>query len=361
VALDERSEQERTERPTGRRREEARRRGQVPRSADLSGALGLLGTLGVYSLFGGAVVAHAVEVFRRGLGPGAPRELTVDGAIGLLAGASVTMAHLAWPLVLLPGVIGACAQAVQTRGALATGALTLDWSRLSPIRGLQRVVSARGAVELVKATAKLVVVGGVAFLVLRRGWPKLVTAGAGGGAAGPGLLAQVVTDLWLWVAVAYLGLASLDYGYQWWRHERSLRMTKQELRDETKQTEGDPLLRGRVRVLHRQMAARRMMAEVKRADAVVRNPTHVAVALRYERDRMRAPKVVAKGARLLARRIIEVAGEHRVPVIENPPLARAIFKSVPLGHEIPPALYRAVAEVLAFVYSLRGPGRQAGP
>jgi len=149
-------------------------------------------------------------------------------------------------------------------------------------------------------------------------------------------------------------IAAIDYGYQWWEHERGLRMTKDELREEMKTTEGNPLIRSRVRALHRQMATKRMMVEVKRADVVLRNPTHYAVALKYDQAKMAAPRVVGKGARLLALQIITIAREHGVPVVENPPLARTLYKSVPVGRDIPRDLYRAVAEVLAYVYSLKG-------
>jgi flagellar biosynthetic protein FlhB len=163
----------------------------------------------------------------------------------------------------------------------------------------------------------------------------------------------VIRDLWLMIGLAYLAIAGLDYAHKWWVHERDLRMTRQEVKDETREQEGNPLLKSRLRALHRQRAMRRMMSEVQRADVVVRNPVHYAVALKYEGGQMRAPRVVAKGARLMALRIVDVARNHRIPIVENPPLARSLYRMVAVGHEIPKELYRMVAEVLAHVYSLR--------
>jgi flagellar biosynthetic protein FlhB len=200
-------------------------------------------------------------------------------------------------------------------------------------------------------------VGAVGWITVRADWWPLMTLGQGGVDALPGALGRAIGGVWLVVAVAYLALAGADYGYQWWEHERGLRMTRQEVREEARQSEGDPQLRARQKSLHRQVTSRRMLAEVKRADVVLRNPTHYAVALRYDGGRQGAPRVVAKGARLMALRIIELARRHHVPVVENPPLARTLFGAVRVGAEIPPALYRAVAEVLAHVYSLRGAHR----
>lgn len=345
---------ERTEQPTSKRREDARRKGQVARSQDLTAALLLLGSLGIHSLAGGQFMADALDAVRRGLSQASPVELTSDGALALFWGTTAAVVRLVWPFVVIPAAVAVAAQLLQTRFALSWEALTPQWSRLSPLRGIERLLSWEGLVQFLKSMLKLGAVAGVVFLTLRADWPLLVAAGPAGSHAVLTTVSRVVLDLWLGVGLAYLGLAGLDYGYRWWEHERSLRMTKDEVREETKQTEGNPLLRGRIRSLHRQRAMRRMMAEVRRADVVVRNPVHVAVALRYESARMKAPRVVGKGARLVAQRIVEIARKHGIPVLENPPLARALFRVVAVGQEVPRDLYRAVAEVLAYVYSLRG-------
>lgn len=357
MAFDDTPAQERTEQPTGKRREDARRRGRVAVSTDLTGAAVLLGALGVHVVAGGTFVTQAVEMFRERLAALAAADLTPDGALALGFHAVAVVVGLAWPFVALPALVAIAVQLLQTRFAISTEGLTPDWSRLNPLRGLARLLGGRGLVELLKATLKLALVGTVAFLTLRAAWPVLVALGAGGSQTLLVTLADVAGSVWLRIGLAYLALAGLDYGYRWWQHEKSLRMTKEEVRQESKDTDGNPLLRGRLRALHRQMATRRMMTEVRRADVVLRNPTHVAVALRYDATRMKAPRVVGKGERLLAERIIDVAARHGVPVIENPPLARAVFKAVAIGREIPQDLYRAVAEVLAYVYSLKGGAR----
>ncbi len=346
--------QERTEQPTGKRREEARREGRVAKSPDLTAALVLLGSLGVHAMAGTRFMADAQEALRHGLALiAASRDLTADGALALGAEAVMTSVGLAWPFVVIPVLVALAAQLLQTRFAFSPAALAPQWSRLDPLAGLRRLLGGQGAIELIRALLKLSLVAAVAWVVVGRDWPFLLAlAGQGIGGVVPAL-GRTVWSLWLATGVTYLLFAGLDYGYQWWQHERRLRMTREEVREESKHTDGNPLLRGRIRSLHRRMAGRRMMTEVERADVVLRNPTHYAVALRYQSGRMNAPKVVAKGARLLARRIVDVATRHGVPVVENPPLARALFRAVAVGQDIPQHLYRAVAEVLAYVYSLR--------
>ena len=354
MAFGDDSDRERTEQPTGKRREEARREGRVATSHDLSAALALLGALGVCGLTGPRLLIDTLAAFRAGFAPLDAGDLTVDGAVALGLRSALTVVRLAWPLIVVPGVLVIAAQLLQTRFVLSSQALHPQWSRLSPLRGLGRLVSFRGLVELAKSVAKLSLVGGVGFAMLRGDWSLLVWAGEGGPEATLAAIARVVWDVWLGVGLGYLALAAFDYAYQWWEHEKSLRMTKQEVQQEHKDTTGSPHLRVRIRTLHRRMAARRMAGEVRRADVVLRNQTHVAVAVRYESVAMQAPRVVAKGARLMARHIIEIAAAAGVPIVENPPLARTLYRAVEVGREIPADLYRAVAEVLAYVYSLKG-------
>jgi flagellar biosynthetic protein FlhB len=354
MALDDPSGQERTEQPSARRREEARARGQVVKSPDLSAAILLLAGLGVWAMAGPRLMADAIELVRASLSVSPRVALTADGLGDVVLPVLRGGAWLAAPLLLVPAAIAIGSQLAQTRGALAWRALAPDWSRLSPARALGRMFGLAGLVELIKATAKLAAIGTVAAFTLREHWPLLAGLGETGVGAVPAALGRVLGRLWLEITLAYLAVAALDYGWQWWRHERGLRMTREEVREETRQTEGNPLLRSRLRSVHRLLVSRKMLAEVKRADVVVRNPTHVAVAMRYEGGRMRAPRVVAKGADHMALRIIDIARKHAVPVIENPPLARTLFALVKVGAEIPAQLYRAVAEILAQVYAIRG-------
>jgi flagellar biosynthetic protein FlhB len=356
VASDEEPGSERSEQPTSRRREEARRQGRYPASRDLPGALVLLGGLGVHAVVGGHVVTAAVAQLERGVSTLPTADLTLDGAIARCFDAVFAGLGIGWPFLVVPAVIAAGTALLQSRFSLSFAAVKPQWSRVDPGQGLRRLLSGRAAVDLVRSLLKLFAVGAVAYITLRAHWAALVGMGRDG--AGAAALGRVLWDLWLGIGLVFLLLAGFDYAYQWWQHEKSLRMTKQEVRQESKELEGNPQLRARVRALHRQMATRRMMVEVRRADVVLRNPTHYAVALRYDSRRMRAPRVVGKGERLLAGRIIDEATRHGVPVVENPPLARALFKMVAIGREVPRDLYRAVAEVLAYVYGLKGRGRE---
>jgi flagellar biosynthetic protein FlhB len=347
-------DKERTEQPSARRREEARRKGQLAKSADLSSALLLLGALGAHAVGGGHFLADSLEVFQQGLRVAPGPDLTPDAIFSLFFRTVWTGLRLVWPFLLVPAAVAVAGHLLQTRFVFSTEALQPQWKRIDPLSGFGRLWSARSVVELGKSLAKLAAVGSVAFLTLRTDWGLLLTLGQTGGGAAVAAVGQVVWDLWLRAGLAYFAIGALDYAYQWWQQEKSLRMTRGEAREESKQSDGDPLLKSRIRSLHRQMATKRMMSEVKKATVVLRNPTHLAVALRYDNGQMFAPKVVAKGERLMALRIIETAREAGVPVVENPPLARAINAAVKVGRQIPPELYRAVAEVLAYVYSLVG-------
>lgn len=353
MAHDESLGQERTEQPTARRREEARRRGQVVKSPDLTAAVLLLGAVGIHSMTGPRVVADAVDVLRRGLSALPTGDLSPVEALGLFFETAGSLARLGWPLLAVPAAAALGVQLLQTRFALSWRAVAPQWERIDPLKGFARLVSGASLLEALKTMVKIAALGGIAYSALRADWPRLLAGGQGG----EGFLATLgglIRDLWLSVGSAYLALAALDFGYQWWRHQKSLRMTREEVRQESRESEGDPHLKSRLRALGRQRAMRRMMVEVKRADVLLRNPTHLAVALRYESGQMRAPRVVAKGTRLLALRMVRIARREGVPVVENPPLARALYRLVPVGREVPAALYRAVAEVLAYVYAVRG-------
>jgi flagellar biosynthetic protein FlhB len=357
MAFGESSGFERSEQPTPKRQEDARRKGQVARSTDLTTALLLLGALGALSVAGGPFIVSAVAMFQQALRTASRPDLGPDGGLALLSQTAVGLARRGWPFLVIPAVTAVAAQVLQTRMAVSWEALGPHWNRLNPAQGLARLCSSHGLVEALRTAMKVVVLGGIVYATFRADWSALLTLGQSGTEEAVGTIGRAVRDLWLAVGLSYLAIAGLDYAYQLWHHQRSLRMTRQEVREESRESEGNPLLKSRVRALQRQRATRRMIAEVKRADVVLRNPVHVAVALRYEGGRMRAPRVVAKGARLLAGRIVETARRYGVPIVENPPLARSLFRGVAVGQEIPRDLYRAVAEVLAYVYSLKRPGR----
>jgi flagellar biosynthetic protein FlhB len=344
---------ERTEAPTSKRLNEARQRGQVARSLELNTAAVLL--VGVWLLSGPgtelarvfqARMVHALTHLPTG-------ELT--GAVGqsLIVEEAAQMLP---PLALIVSSLLAAGVAVtlaQTGPLWLTKRPAWDWSRVNPLTGLKRLFSGHGLVEFAKATLKLAGVGWGAGSCLYENVPAVLLLSQMDLQSALAEWGGLAYGLGLRVGGAYLLLAAADYGYQRWHLMRSLRMSKEEIKEEFKSQEGDPFLRGRIRQQQRRIARQRMMSKVPKADVVITNPTHFAVALRYDREHMRAPQVVAKGAALVAQRIREVAREHNVPLVENPPLARSLYRAAEVDQEVPPDLYLAVAEVLAFVYRLK--------
>jgi len=347
---------EKTEAPTGKRRQEARERGQVARSTELNSALLLLGACGALS-FGGPLMAHTlITSFREGLQLGGGTALSPDAVRGLFLSVAWTVAQAIAPVVLTGVVVGIAANVFQVGFRVSPQVIGMHWERLSPTRGLGNLLSVRGGVEAVKALLKLAILGVVAYRTLRPEWARF-----------PTLAEMELPDLIGWqlglgvrlalrVVGVYCLVAISDFGYQRWQHEKSLRMSRGEIQDEGKQQEGNPQIRARVRRLQQERGLRRMMQDVPSASVVVVNPTHIAVAIKYSGGNMRAPKVVAKGKRLLAERIVRLAREAGVPVIQDIPVARALYKLVEVGGEIPVAFYRAVAKILAYVYG-RGAAR----
>ncbi|RME82251.1 MAG: EscU/YscU/HrcU family type III secretion system export apparatus switch protein [Zetaproteobacteria bacterium] len=240
----------------------------------------------------------------------------------------------------------------------STAPLKPDPKRISPAQGWRRLFSAKAAVEWLKALVKLAVLVGIAWAVGRGAWASMQRASVAGVEAVARMGVKLAAEFFAYTAAALVALALLDGLYQRWQHRRELRMTPKELKDEYKETEGDPQIKARIREMQAQISRRRMMAEVPKADVVVVNPTHLAVALRYRHGRDPAPRVVAKGRERTAQRIREIARAHRVPIRHDPPLARALIR-VPLGKPIPEALYEAVARVLAEIYRARTPPTEA--
>ncbi len=343
---------EKTEAPTPRRLQEARERGQVPRSADLTAALVL--TAGVAALYfggshvGGSLMAALKHMLRFGEIHGLPTErlLTEFAA----ATRSFTLAIA--PIVAVVSLTSVLANLIQSGPVFSGHPLKPALEKLNPAKGFGRIFSKRSLARFASNMAKLTAIIWISYVAVRGDFPRIVAMsrmGVGEIVAGG---AEVVLGLGLKLALVFIVLAIFDYMYQRWQFMQDLKMTKHEVREEMKRMEGDPLIREHRRHLQRRMAMQRMSTEVPRADAVITNPTHLAIAIRYDAEAMAAPTVVAKGADLMARRIREIAVEHNVPIIEKPDLARAMYRVVELGQEIPVQFYNAVAEVLAFVYRL---------
>lgn len=350
---------ERTEQPTAKRLEEARKNGQVPRSTELStAAVVLIAGAGLHFM-GRGLGSSLFEMMRSGLALSRDQALDESSALSMFAGASLH-AMLACAPVLGLTLVAALLSPLAIGGwNLSFGVLAPDFSRLSPMKGFGRMFSARGWVELIKAFAKFGLIGCVAclFLWFKRG--ELLDLGGEAPGQAIGHAITLSGQALLSLAGSLALIAGIDVPWQLFQHNKQLRMTRQEIRDEMKESEGNPEIKGKIRQLQQEVARRRMMAEVPKADVIVTNPTHFAVALRYDDKRMRAPIVVAKGADEVAARIREIANEHNVPVFEAPPLARALFRSVDLNREVPANLYIAVAQVLTYVYQLKA-ARKSG-
>jgi len=344
---------QRTEAPTPKRKEEARRKGQVARSREPATALAFF-TLAA-ALAGGAASAAAellgwsAQLWRGELALG----WTPHGLAPLLREALQALLSAMLPFALPLLLLGVLAAILPGGFVFSTEPLRPQLSRISPIKGLQRIFSLRSLVELIKALLKIVLLGLIVAVVLVGAWHSMLRATFATPEGIMQLAARQAATLAALAGAGFALVALADALYQFWEHLRSLRMSKQELKEEHKETEGDPQIRARIRQLQSEMARRRMMSEVPKADVVITNPTHIAVALAYRPERDQAPRVVAKGKGKIAERIRQLAREHGVALRENPALARSLFAEVELGEEIPPALFEAVAIVLAEVFAER--------
>lgn len=344
--------EEKTEEATPHRLQEVRKKGQAARSNDLSASLVLLAlVLFLYWQRGsfGAVAWRMLSTFLSL----SRRELDADSLINLFY---FSLVETSWILFLLFGVaaaVGLAANWAQVGFIFSTENLVPRLENLDPVKGFQRLFSRRSLVELVKSLAKVLIIGAVVWQVVRAKFQRLFLAPEMGLVQVAEEMAGIIFEAALKAAVAYLVLGGLDFVFQRREFLRSLRMTREEVKEELKQTEGDPLVRSRLREKQRKLARHRMMHAVPQATVVITNPVHLAVALKY-REEEGAPRVVAKGAGSIARRIVEVAREHGIPVVQNPPVAQALYRKVEIGEEIPVELYQAVAEILAYIYRIQG-------
>lgn len=361
---------ERTEAPTPHRREEARHKGQVAKSIEINSAAILLASFWMLSVVGPGSVESLRTLMQRSFTtlaapvfmPGAHNP-AYDLTLNTLQAGAVAVSQLAMraivPLVGTLMLVGIIANLAQVGFMFSKNVFKPDFNRVNPLSGFKRILSGRGLVELLKSLLKLTVIGFIVYTTLRDNSLTIAATSRMSLAAAAGSIAQVAIGVGLRVAMAMLVLGAADYLFQRREFEKSLRMTHQEVIEEMKRYE-NPQLKARIRSRQRQLAMSRMMAAVPKADVIITNPTHLAIALAYEHGKMRAPQVVAKGERLVAERIKEKAREHRVPLVENKPLAQALFKSVEIGQEVPLDLYQAVAEVLAFVYRLKDGRKVSG-
>ena len=351
--MSEQEDQEKTEQPTQKRLEEARKRGDVPRSRDLTAAAVLLAA-GVGMYYMGSYSGGAIYNMMRTQLTISPDQALYDGYMLIAVGNAASQVAIGlapiFGLVMLAAILAPLALG---GWSFSTEALAPQFSRLSPMKGIGRMFSMQAVIELCKSLAKFTVVALVAVWVLNRDTKELLQLGTEPSAASIVHAFRVTGKAFIALTAGLLIIAGIDVPIQLWQYNKKLKMTRQEIRDEMKESEGSPEVKGRIRRMQQEMAKRRMMADVPKADVIVTNPTHFAVALRYDENRMRAPIVVAKGADLVAARIREIANENNVTIFEAPPLARALHANVDIGNEIPQGLYAAVAQVLTYVFQLR--------
>ncbi len=348
---------EKTEEPTAKKRQDARKKGQVGKSQELSTAFVLLAGFFLLKVLWSGIYAdianYTTYIFSH-----LDQTLDTEGLMTLLIGVMEILARTAMPIMLGIMIVGLGVNFYQVGIMFSVDQLQPDLGKLNPLTGVGRMFSKRSLVELIKSLLKIAIIGVILYMFLRDellGMPQFIYFDL------PKSLqemAGIVFKMAFQIIGVIMILAVLDLGYQKWQTTQDLKMTKQEVKDEFKQTEGDPQIKGKIRQKQRQMAMARMMQEVPKADVIVTNPTHFAVALQYHKG-MVAPLVLAKGQDLVAKRIKDIARENRVPIVENRPLARALYASTEVGDLVPAELYQAVAEVLAYVFRLRHPRRRA--
>ncbi|MBN7764561.1 MULTISPECIES: flagellar biosynthesis protein FlhB [Pectobacterium] len=354
------SDLEKTEAPTPQKEEKAREEGQIPRSRELTSVLMMVAGLAILWMGGEVMAGRLARIVSQSLNFD---YATIGDDTQMLrhVGSLLRQAASALIPIMLGAVLVALSAPLLLGGILfSTKSLKVDFKKLDPISGLKRLFSAQSLAELFKAILKSVMVGIISTLFLIHNWPTILHLVSEAPTAAMGDALELAVMCGFLIIMGLIPMVAFDVFWQVWSHIKKLRMSKQEIRDEHKQSEGDPHVKGRIRQQQRAIAQRRMMADVPKADVIVTNPTHYAVALRYDEKKMNAPKVLAKGAGEIALRIRELGAEHRVPILEAPPLARALFRHSEVGQHIPAALYAAVAEVLAWVYQLKRWKREGG-
>ncbi|GAB4475425.1 MAG: flagellar biosynthesis protein FlhB [Anaerolineales bacterium] len=344
---------EKTEPPTGRKIQEARREGMVALSQELNAAAAMLIGVWLLSFPGKRLVADIQNILVETVSTLPSGEVSSTWFTQRMITDLFQVGQDLLLIILALGMVGISITLAQTNFLWSSKRIGFNFGRLNPLNGFKRLFSMQGLVEWVKALLKLLLVGWVVYAYLRHQIHPLLHLTELDFNTAVSVWMDIAINLALRVAAAFLILAIADYAYQRWTYRRSLMMTKEEVKEEMKRTEGDPMIKNRIRGQMRRMLRSIMMANVPKADVVITNPTHLAIAIRYDPETMNAPVVIAKGAYLVAQRIVQIAVANRIPVIQNIPLARALYKTVDIDQEIPPELYVAMAEVLAHVYALR--------
>jgi flagellar biosynthetic protein FlhB len=345
--------QEKTEQATPKKKEDARNKGQAAKSKEVS-SIAILAAGTIYLFFNAGELTDKLGANIKQTFINIPQ--ITSGDMGLDTYMSQTIQNflvMILPILILLVVVSLAANLLQTGFILSVEPLTPDLSKIDPVKGFGKIISKRSMAELLKSIFKIVIVGWAAFSILKNDYSLMIPLMYQDNVQIMSMLGRISLKVVTRCCYVIFVLAVLDYLFQKWEFEQNLKMTKQEVKEEYKQTDGDPMIKSRIRSIQREMARRRMMKEVPKADVVITNPTHYAIALRYKpEEKMTAPKIVAKGADNIAMKIKEIALKHGIPMVENKPLAQNLYK-LDLGQEVPPNFYQAVAEILAYVYGLK--------
>jgi flagellar biosynthetic protein FlhB len=348
---------EKTESATHKKRKEQRKEGNTVLSQDIVSATVLLCIFGVLKVMGFQFtneIANGMQFFLGGIG----QNLAGGGDIRQQFIFVVTIAaEVLTPILIINIIVSVVGTMAQTRLLISPKAVSFKFSKINPITGFKNLFSPRSLMEVFKSILKIIIIGYIMYAEIDSQLPQLLQIYGTSVNISVSWTADLILNICFKASVAFLIIGIADYFFQWWDYERRLRMSKQEIKEEFKQTEGNPATKNRIRGEQRRLARSRQIQAVPAADVVIRNPTHYAIALKYDKDKTRAPVVVAKGQNNVALKIVEVAEASRVHIIENRPLAQALFKTVNVGDEIPEEFYKAVAEVLAYIYRLKRAGR----
>ena len=351
---------EKTEEPTSKKLSDARKEGQVAKSKEIANCTGLLALFLILKFMIGYIGTSFLEIFSEVYNK-IPETVTMYQGnvpeydfVQILKYSALRLLLIVGPILLIGFIVAFISDFLQVKWKVTSKPLQPKFNKLNPVSGFKKIISVNSLVELIKSLLKLILVGVVIynyvidnkeFVFILYDMPLM---------QGLQLMAEMVTDLGIKISLIYVVIAAADFIYQKVKFKRDMKMTKQEVKDEYKQQEGDPQVKGRIRQKMREVSQRRMMQSLPQADVVITNPTHYAVAIKYDPDQYDAPIVLAKGEDYLAQKIKEVAKEHNIEIVENKPLARMLYANVDVGQLVPPELYQAVAEVLAFVYQLKG-------
>jgi flagellar biosynthetic protein FlhB len=347
------SNEEKTEAPTPKKKKEAVEKGQVAKSQDINSALILLSGVLLMLFLGGSMLIQMKDTMGMVCKNLFYEDFDADTFVSLLM--DISIKNLKGVLPIMGGfmVVGAIASYSQVGIVFSKKALIPDFKRLNPLEGAKKLLSKRSLIKTAMALFKLSIMGGIAYVSIKNDLEPLMELVSMRTEAIFTSASGLIFGITLKIAIILLILALLDFMYQRWQHSKDLMMTKNEVKQEAKQTDGDPLIKSRIRSVQREMSRKRMMQDIPDADVIVTNPTHYAVALKYDAATMDSPKVIGKGVDLIALKIRELAAKHDIPIVEDRILARVLYSTIEIGSDVPPKLYQAVAKVLSYVYQLR--------